>query len=369
MLINPKRALAAAFAVSSVAVVTPAFAHHPGGGGNTGDAGPIFTIPASTLDEGQLAVGVMFEYVRLRTLSDATLLKAAVTGNEGVHDLKTIESVSAIVAYGLTHDLTVGMRVPWVGRTGIREGDATDPLNPVVLDRGSTFGFSDLTFLGQYRFFNDKKTQTEAAVLLGVKAPTGVTNRYDNQGKLFDAEFQPGSGAWNGLFGFAATKRFGSWSLDSNVLCILSSNGTQDTNLGDRFLYNAAISYRLTGSASEKNAHSHSMKLGANFPEPMYHGGPKASATHSHEEPAAASPAPALDLVLELNGELHQKQVTSGVVDQNSGGTLIYLSPGLRLSYDKWSSYVSVGIPVVNEPNGIQPEPSWRVISGVSLAF
>src|SRR5262245_54010959 len=34
------------------------------------EAGPIFTIPASTLDEGQLAVGVMFEYVRLRTMSN-----------------------------------------------------------------------------------------------------------------------------------------------------------------------------------------------------------------------------------------------------------------------------------------------------------
>jgi hypothetical protein len=368
MLMKPKRALAVAFAVSCVGSATPTFAHHPGGGGNATEAGPIFTIPASTLDEGQLAVGVMFEYVNLRTLSNGTLIKAAVTGNEGVHDLKTIESVSAIVAYGLTHDLTVGMRVPWVGRTGIREGDASDPLNPVVHDRGSTFGFSDVTFLGQYRFFNDKKTQTEAALLLGVKAPTGVTNRYDNQGELFDAEFQPGTGAWNGLFGLAVTKRFGSWSLDSNVLYILSSTGTQDTNLGDRFLYNAAISYRLTGSASEKNGHSHSMKLGADFPEPMYHGGPKSSATHGHEEPAA-TPAPALDLVLELNGELHQKQVTSGVVDQNSGGTLIYLSPGFRLSYDKWSSYVSVGILIVNEPYGIQPEASWRLISGVSLAF
>jgi adenylate cyclase len=48
--------------------------------------------------------------------------------------------------------------------------------------------------------------------------------------------------------------------------------------------------------------------------------------------------------VLELNGELHQKQVTSGVVDQNSGGNLIYLSPGLRLTYDKWLSFVSVGV-------------------------
>ena len=158
MLINPKRALAAAFAVSCVAGATPTFAHHPGGGGNATEAGPIFTIPASTLDEGQLAVGVMFEYVRLRTLSNGTLINAAITGNEGVHDLKIIESVSALVAYGLAHDLTIGMRVPWVGRTGIREGDETDPLNPVVLNRGRTFGFSDVTFLGQYRFFNDKKT-------------------------------------------------------------------------------------------------------------------------------------------------------------------------------------------------------------------
>src|SRR5215470_3903376 len=111
------RCIAAALALSSLAFAGPAFAHHPGGGGNTGGAGPIFTIPASTLDEGQTAVGVMFEYVRLRTLSDQTLTSAAVAGNEGVHDLKTIESTSAILAYGLTHDLTVSMRVPWVGRT------------------------------------------------------------------------------------------------------------------------------------------------------------------------------------------------------------------------------------------------------------
>src|SRR5262245_15005729 len=153
MLIPPNRPIIAGLMLSSFALTAPAFAHHPGGGGNTGGAGPIFTIPASTLDEGQTAVGVMFEYVRLRTLSDQTLTSAAVAGNEGVHDLKTIDSTSAILAYGLTHDLTVSMRVPWVGRTGIREGEATDPLNPVVVNMGSTFGFSDVTFLGQYRFF------------------------------------------------------------------------------------------------------------------------------------------------------------------------------------------------------------------------
>src|SRR5262249_30544805 len=142
------------------------------------------------------------------TLNDRTLVSAGVSGNEGVHDLKTIDSTSAVLAYGLTNDLTVSMRLPWIGRTGIREGSAADPINPIVLNRGSTFGIGDITFLGQYRFFNDKKTQQEVAVLLGVTAPTGLTNRFDNQGQLFDPEFQPGTGAWNGLLGLAATKRF-----------------------------------------------------------------------------------------------------------------------------------------------------------------
>jgi hypothetical protein len=31
------------------------------GGGNATEAGPIFTLPASGLDKGQLAVGVMFK--------------------------------------------------------------------------------------------------------------------------------------------------------------------------------------------------------------------------------------------------------------------------------------------------------------------
>jgi hypothetical protein len=363
MFMHQRRHVRSALAFGTLFVAAPAFAHHPGGGGNTGAAGPVYTIPASTLDEGQTAVGVMFEIVRLRTLSDQTLTNAAANGNEGVHDLKTIESTSAVLAYGVTKDLTASVRLPWVGRTGIREGE--DLLNPVVVDRGSAAGFSDVTLLSQYRFFNDKSSRTEAALLLGVKAPTGVTNRVDKQGELFDAEFQPGSGAWNGLFGLAFTKRAGAWSFDTNVLYALSGNGTQDTNLGDRLLYNAALSYRLaTGSTAKVGP----MHLGA-LPEPMYHGGPKdAGSGHSHDEPAAAA-GPSVDLVLELNGEWHDQQVTAGVKDRNSGGNVVFLSPGVRLSVDKWSGYLSFGIPVVSEPNGIQPEPSWRIVSGVSLAF
>ncbi len=72
---------------------------------------------------------------------------------------------------------------------------------------------------------------------------------------------------------------------------------------------------------------------------------------------------------MELNGEWHGKQETAGFTDENSGGNTIYVSPGLRLSIDQWSGFVSVGLPVVKDLNGIQAEPDWRVSTGASLAF
>jgi type IV secretory pathway protease TraF len=73
--------------------------------------------------------------------------------------------------------------------------------------------------------------------------------------------------------------------------------------------------------------------------------------------------------MLELNGEWHDKQRTAGITDPNSGGNTIYLTPGLRLTVDNWSGYVSAGIPVVKDVNGIQPAPTWRVVGGIAVSF
>lgn len=47
----------------------------------------------------------------------------------------------------------------------------------------------------------------------------------------------------------------------------------------------------------------------------------------------------------------------------------MYLTPGLRLTVDNYSGYVSADIPIVKEVNGIQPMPSWRVIGGIAMSF
>ena len=107
------------------------------------------------------------------------------------------------------------------------------------------------------------------------------------------------------------------------------------------------------------------------MPEPMYHGGPKAGG-HKHTPTTSRPPlppGPALDLVLELNGEWHGARKVAGIKDENSGGNVVYLSPGCLASWDKWSGFASVGIPVVNHVNGVQAEPDWRLLTGVAVSF
>jgi hypothetical protein len=343
-------------AVTVLLATSVAEAHHAGGIGIAEGSGPINTISASTLEQGQSVVGISIDYTSYDNLSDATLIGATAGGIEDVHGLGTIESYALSFAYGVTNDFMLAVRLPYVRRTGIRAAE-DNGVDIEVEDHGSPSGLGDLSVLGQYRFLNDKASRTEAALLLGVKAPTGETDVH-HDGELLDAEFQPGSGAWDALFGAALTKRLGPWSFDANILYTLVTEGMQETDLGDLFLYNFAVSYRLTS---------------LNGATPMFHGAHAHEAgddghahVHGHDEEVHG---PALDLVLELNGEWHGKQDSAGITDENSGGSTVYVSPGLRLSIDQWSGFVSVGIPVVKDLNGIQAEPDWRVSTGASLAF
>jgi hypothetical protein len=346
-----------ALSAACLALCAPAaLAHHPGIGGGGEEAGPIGTISAATLEQGHASVSLIYEFIKIRSLSDAAMA-AAVTPDTHIHTLRSIASLAASFAYGVTDDLTISLRVPWVRRSGIREAHQHDPLDPVEFHSlGNASGIGDVTAIAQFRLLNDRVSGTEAALLLGLKAPTGRTNALTSGGELFDAEFQPGSGSWDGIFGAAFSQRLGEGlALHANVLYVLVGTGTQSTNLGDRFLYNAALVYRLFGPPSPLAAMAHAdHRHGPNAPP------------HTHEAPP---PGPALDVMLELNGEWHRHATAAGVLDPNSGGNVIYLSPGARLTVDRWSAFLSVGFPIVTDLNGVQARPGWRVLTGASVGF
>jgi len=344
--------------------ISPAFAHHPGGAGNTGGAGPINTISASTLDAGHGAVAFLYEYIKFGGIGNADLIAAA-GKHIHAHSIGTIQAPSVAVAYGITDDLMVAARLPWVRRTDIREGHHSHgPGGDVVDFRGDTSGIGDLTLLGQWRFFNNRQSATEAAFLFGIKAPTGATNRNDVFGALFEAEFQPGSGSWDPMFGVALTQRFGAWSFDSSMLYIIARRGTQDINLGDRFQYNAAVSYRLFGYQAPVSLTSPVMSHG---PVPHRHAHPLDKLPGKGPVPAA--PQWIVDAILELNGEWHDYERNGPTRDLNTGGNTLLFSPGLRVARGPVAAFASVGIPIFSRVNGIQSKTEYRVLTGLAYAF
>lgn len=331
----------------------PALADHANAGFGEGSAGPIHTAAATPLPRGANVATVREEFVKVDRFSDAQL---EAFGNQGIAADST-DSLSATYisgAHGVTDDLTVGARIPYIVRDDIREPE-TDGGMVEVGNEGDAEGIGDLIIFGQYRFWHRPEQDLELAVIGGLKIPTGNANDRTREDGRFEVEHQPGSGSWDPLAGLAATKRWGRFSLHGSVLYTFTTEGAQDTELGDLFNFNLAAVYRLGGARATE-------------PDLPDDHGPDETADHTH------APGPehraSLDVMLELNGEWQEKIEIDGARDSNSGGTLLYLSPGARLNLSpRWSVFGSVGIPVAQDVNGKNHETDYRITGGVSLAF
>lgn len=301
-----------------------ASAHHPAGGIGLGQAGPVRTVSASPLQQGMFSFVAQAEFIDFDEFSDRKLLGYAERGKD-VHSVDSIFHAILGIGYGVTENLTLSLKMPYAQVNNVREVHAEEPDEIHV--HGDAKGFGDLTVMAQYRFLKTVDN-LESAFFLGLEMPTGKTNDKDIEGETFEAEFQPGSGSWDPVFGIAATKKFGKTSLDANLQYTAGTQGTQSTNLGDIFGYNLAVSYR------------------------------------------AVSGAVAWDLILEANGEWKEKQEIRGDRDENSGGNIVFLSPGIRAVFGKKASaFLSVGIPVIDDLNGIQDDTKYRALFGISVGL
>lgn len=289
----------------------------------TGHAGPVTTVSAAVLQKHQFSVEAQAEYLRFDTFTDDELIRFAEQDNE-VHNMESVMRYIVGIGYGITDTTTIHARIPYIRRENIAESEPPDEAHR----HGDAQGFGDLALYLHHRLYQSAAKDVEATLLLGLKLPTGRTSDRDDHGEVFEAEFQPGSGSWDPSLGIAVTKRLGVFTLDANALYTLVTEGTQDTDLGDTFSYNLALSYR-----------------------------------------ALARPV-ALDLIVEGNGVWLQKEEVDGRKDENSGGNTILLSPGARLTFDRrLSAYVSLGIPVLQDLNGEQNELDYRLVFGVGWAF
>ncbi|MGH8557900.1 MAG: transporter [Methylococcales bacterium] len=310
-------------------------ADHGSLGFGIGTASPIVTQPGITLPANLRAVGVITQFTNFNSASDSQLLDLRNGGNDDVHSNNTLLQLSLLAAYGVTDDLTLGVRIPYVRRSGIRTPDEEEDF---VFRNGNPGGFGDVSIFGQYRFYHSADNLNHASLTIGLKTPTGETNVKNDQGGTFETEHQPGAGAWSPSAGFSFTRVMGSFSFDTNVLYTVSTQGAQGTDLGNVFDYNFALSYAF--GAPARNAFF-----------------------------AASNNAP-WTAVLELNGEWQGSQRVTGLKDPNSGGNTVFISPGIRYSGRKyWNTALAIGVPVVKDYNGYQTPPDLRITWRFVTAF
>ncbi len=139
---------AIAIAIFSILImIKDASAHHPTGGGGLGKTGPVRTISASPLQRGAWALALQTEYIDLDAFSDSELIEFAESGSD-VHSVDSIHHTIFSAGYGLTGDLTVSLKIPYVVLSNIREAHSEEPDEIHV--HGDSKGIGDLTVYGQY---------------------------------------------------------------------------------------------------------------------------------------------------------------------------------------------------------------------------
>ncbi len=317
-------------------------AHHGGEGNINGPGlvGPIITIPAYTLPKGTKFVGFGNNYTNFDTFTNSQLINLGKRG-EDVHTFRNIYTPSLSAGYGITDNWYVALNVPYVFKFNQRVSDGP-PINV-----GSSIGVGDTTLFSAYRFLKRDDINLHATLLGGIKIPSGVRHFRDNQGNLFETDEQPGTGSWDPSIGLAVSKTFKHISISSNGLYKFSTEGTQNTTVGDIATFNLSAAHRVRTTDKVLN------KI---FPEHV------------------SGKDLTWDLILEGNGQWSQKSVTNTygmhITDENHGGLIVYMSPGMRLIFNKkWITNLSVGLPIIKELNHIQKGPNVRLILNFTRVF
>jgi hypothetical protein len=326
-------------ALAAALVLTPgiALADHTGPAGVEGAS--INVISPNTLPQGSSAVGLRVTYTRPEQRSDAEL---ATLAGQHIHAHNAEYSLNSSLgyAYGLTDRLTVSVQVPYLRRANLREGEhshvAGQSINSVV-DRGSVSGIGDASVLAMYRL-----TGLPTLTLIGgLKAPTGSTHKRDDDGERFETEHQIGTGSWDPIVGAAFGTLVGPLKLDTSALYQFSGKGAQNTQLGDRAQVGLSLSRR--------------------FNSPDEHDAAAEAAPHGHQS---------WDAFLELSGEWEDRQQVSGQTEKASGGTSVWLSPGVRFNSASGVSVAfAVGAPVQQRIRLSHPDNDYRVTVAVGRAF
>ncbi len=307
----------------------PARDHGPGTAG-----GGLATQSGETLKPGAFALSFRYDYTDFERISTSEIqTRTFKVGGDHPHFdavkwsvLQTVE-----LAYGAGEDIQVGYSFGYYRGDDVREGH----IDASVYEFhrfGDVTGMTDLWVTSKLRFM--KGADGHLSVLAGVKFPFGDDDEVDEGGNgnaTLEPSLQPGSGAFDFMLGLAYSRYLSERiTLDASVQ---ATRRTEDDEfkVGDLGLIGLAVAYRFTESVQQY---------------------------------------PQTSLFLEANMR-HLTRNREGAHEvENSGGTAVFVSPGVRVGLSERASVtLSPQIPVVQDLNDEQQETRFKVAFALSLTF
>lgn len=256
------------------------------------------------------------QFVTLKAADDPTPLR---------RDMR-VAGVMSVLGYGVNRDFALFGMLPWFDKRLEMDIGGQD-----VTRQEQDFG--DFMLMGRYTAYesNAPGRTFRIAPFLGVKAPTGDDDAGDRLGRQ-PPSVQPGSGSWDFFGGAVATWQTLDFQVDGqvNYRANREANGFQAGNVT---AVDASLQYRLWPQS-----------LGSGVPAFLYG-------------------------VLEVNLAHAARDRISGMSDSNSGGTTLFLSPGMQYVTRKWIVEAGVQIPVVQHLNGTALETDYVFTTGFRINF
>lgn len=318
----------------TAATASVAFADH--GPGTSGSG--AFTESAETLKPWQWSATVRFDWTEFKSVSDSEL-----AGKDAFELIDRAFLTTLNLGVGITENFQLGLVFGYYAADGTREieheeAEAGGHEEVAEAEHGaskpefSTYdpdGWTDLWLNAKYRLYRGPAGQF--ALYGGVKLPVGDDRVINSAGERVEPAATPGTGAWDGMFGAAYTvSLMPNLALDASAQYTLRGEA-HDYRLGNRFDAGVALGWRFIGGAQS-------------FPQ--------------------------VSLQAEANVRAVAKSDADEGRDPNTGGTVLFLSPGVRVRFNERAAWtVGVQLPVVQDLNGDQVETDFRVTSSFNIAF
>ncbi len=232
-------------------------------------------------------------------------------------------SLLSVAAYGVNAKLAMFAVLPYTNK------EATTLNGP----KRSSDGLGDVTVFGRYTLYQKDWTgrTLRVAGVAGLKAPTGSDDESDDSGRL-PVGLQLGTGSWDAYVGGVVSYQTLDFGIDAQV-SYRENTEASGFEAGDETRFDVSYQHRLSPSTLDLETRS------------FLYG------------------------VVELNTIIRDRHRQNGVSLENSGGTTVFLTPGVQYVTRKIIAEIAVQIPVVQNLNGSALENDFMIRGGFRINF